>query len=164
MGKTHKKTPSHPVYGGIERCFLMPQKRIELLTFTLYLLTFVDVIESFITERKSRRLSKRTIEYYQLELGQFKSWLSDNGYPDIESITPDAIRSYLLSMENRRNAGGIHASYRAIKAILNWYDTEYEPEGWKNPIKKWSAPGQRGNHCQGYQSQMLKRWCRNVSS
>ena len=40
------------------------------------------------------------------------------------------------------NKGNIHGFYRSVRAFLNWFENEFEPEDWKNPIKKVKAPKQ----------------------
>ncbi len=59
----------------------------------------------------------------------------------MSDLTPDAIRRFLLSLEETgHNPGGVHANYRAVRAFLRWYEDECEPENWKNPIRKVRAP------------------------
>jgi len=55
---------------------------------------------------------------------------------DTLDLTPDHLRRYLLDLGRRRNPGGVHASYRALKTFLRWVEAEYEPPGWRNPIDK----------------------------
>jgi site-specific recombinase XerD len=45
-----------------------------------------------------------------------------------------------LDLGQRRNPGGVHAAFRAVRAFLNWYGEEYEPQDWTNPIAKLKAP------------------------
>jgi hypothetical protein len=33
-----------------------------------------------------------------------------------------------VALGKQRNAGGVHAAYRAIRAFLNWFGDEYEPD------------------------------------
>ncbi len=104
-------------------------------------LTFLDstidsVIQAFLTERKSQNLSPKTIKYYASENGYFLKWLNDRNIFVIEELTPNQIRNYFTDIGSHRNKGGIHASYRAIKAMLYFYENEYEPDNWKNPIRK----------------------------
>lgn len=59
----------------------------------------------------------------------------------IPQISPDIIRQWLFSLEQTsHNPGGIHACYRTLRAFLNWFEEEYEPDNWKNPIRKVKAP------------------------
>jgi site-specific recombinase XerD len=46
----------------------------------------------------------------------------------------------LFLEEQGHNSGGQHMNYRVLKTFLLWYEAEYEPDGWKNPIRKVKAP------------------------
>lgn len=98
--------------------------------------TFRNILSGFIIDRQTRGLSKGTIHYYQDELNRFSSFLDSIGVVQLEEITPDILRIYLLQLSQTRNKGGVHASYRAIRALFFWYEDEFEPDDWKNPIKK----------------------------
>ena len=51
------------------------------------------------------------------------------------------IRDYLIYLEQKNhNPGGIHAAYRSLKAFLNWWEDEFEPDNWRNPIEKVKSP------------------------
>ena len=91
----------------------------------------------FSFERQSRNRSKNTIRYYSDELKYFSNWLQSNNIEilNIFDLTPSLLRRYFLSVGEHRSRGGIHASFRALKAFINFLDSEFEPE-WKNPIKK----------------------------
>jgi integrase/recombinase XerD len=59
----------------------------------------------------------------------------------ISQITATFIRQYMLFLEESgHNPGGRHAAFRSLRAFLNWYENEAEPEGWGNPIHKVKAP------------------------
>jgi integrase/recombinase XerD len=95
---------------------------------------------NFIIERRSRRLSVNTIDYYSRELGYFADFLKLRDVLSMEDLTPDAVRGYLVDLQTHRNAGGCHASWRAIKAFCSWFEKEEEDSGWKNPMRKIPAP------------------------
>lgn len=97
-------------------------------------------IDAFVIDRRARGLSERTIEYYDDELHNLQVHLQAQGITTIVEITAAELRHFLLELGERRNAGGVHASYRAIRAFLNWYNEEYEPENWKSPIRKVHPP------------------------
>ena len=101
--------------------------------------TIENYITGFLVERRSRGLSKRTIQFYADELRFFSEYLNEIGVENIEEMTANVIRHFLLRLGERRNQGGVHASYRAIKAWLNWVWDEFEIEG-RNPIKRVSVP------------------------
>jgi site-specific recombinase XerD len=97
-------------------------------------------IALFLTDRKARNLTSKTITFYQDELGLFLRWAEAQGVTDTLDLTPDHLRRYLLDLGRRRNPGGVHASYRALKTFLRWVEAEYEPPGWRNPIDKVRPP------------------------
>jgi integrase/recombinase XerD len=108
--------------------------------------TYRQVLGSFLIDRQARGLAKGTVKYYEQELNQFAAWLDDAGIVQFEEITADLLRAYLLSLEQKReegrgrSPGGVHASYRSLRALFNWYMEEFEPDDWKNPIRKVKAP------------------------
>lgn len=97
-------------------------------------------VAAFLVDRKARSLSLRTIEFYDDELRYLQVFLDDLGIDEVRKLTPNHLRSYLLHLQHRRTAGGLHAAYRAIKVFLRWWETEMEPEDWGNPIRKVKAP------------------------
>ena len=96
-------------------------------------------LAAFLTDRRARGLSQRTVEYYTLELGFLASYLESRGVTSAERVTPTHVREYLLHLQERRNAGGCHADFRAAAAWLRWLWTEYELEG-TCPAEKVQGP------------------------
>ena len=97
--------------------------------------------ESFIFERQSQNMADGTIRFYQTKMKLFIGFLASLGISKVTEISPQTIRSYLVYLEEKgHNPGGIHAAYRAVKAFLNWWENEAEPQNWRNPIKKVRAP------------------------
>jgi len=100
-------------------------------------------VEAFLLDCKVRNLSPRTIEFYKEKLSFFLKFCDGQYVTQVDEITPDFIRQFMLHLEQRgNNSGGIHAYYRTIKVFLRWYMDEAEPEGWKNPIEKVKPPKQ----------------------
>lgn len=98
-------------------------------------------LEAFFIDRKARGLSWHTIKYYRVELSKFFTYTESQVLTQIGEITPDILRRLLVYLEESgHNPGSVHATYRAIRAFLLWYESEAEPEGWHNPIRKVSAP------------------------
>ena len=103
-----------------------------------YLLTWID---AFLIERKSRGQSRGTIKFYKRCMTLFVTFCETQAIKEITQIEPNDIRQFMLWLENTgHNAGGVHAAYRTLRAFLNWWEDEVEPENWKNPIKKVHAP------------------------
>ncbi len=97
---------------------------------------------AFIVDRKARGRSKRTIEFYEDELRHFSEWLAAQSptITTLEAITPVLIRQYMIDLATHRNAGGVHAAFRTVKAFLNWYQVELDDESYHNPIRKVTPP------------------------
>lgn len=100
--------------------------------------TLDETLEGFITDRRSRGLSPRTIEFYIEKLSKFRRYAQEKGLLQLESITAPDIRLYLLKLSETSNKGGVHAHYRALRSFFNWW--EKESEDFQNPIKKMSPP------------------------
>jgi integrase/recombinase XerD len=103
----------------------------------------LSLIDNFLLYQKSLKNSPRTRQFYSQKLIQFVHYLEEMGYDaTLENTTTDQIRRYLVWLEETgHNPGGCHAAFRALKAMLYWYEGEYELEGWKNPIRhKIKAP------------------------
>ncbi len=113
---------------------------------------------TFITERKSQNLSPKTIIFYQGEIDLFLRWLEKRQILALKDLQAGDIREYLTDLGNRRNKGGIHASYRAIKAFLRFYEFEYEPENWKNPINKVRLQSQKPEPLKGISIDQLTKF------
>jgi integrase/recombinase XerD len=99
------------------------------------------VISAFITDRRATKITPNTIEYYTKRLNRFAAFAGERGVTTIGDIDPDLIRRWLLALEESgHNPGGVHGFYRTLKTCLRWYEREYEPENWRNPIAKVKAP------------------------
>lgn len=97
--------------------------------------------EAFIVDRKAQNLAKGTIRFYREKLQLFLAYCESQVITEIPQITPNVIRRFLLYLEEAgHNPGGVHTAYRTLRAFLNWWEEEVEPEGWKNPIRKVKAP------------------------
>jgi integrase/recombinase XerD len=94
------------------------------------------IIVGFLNDRRSSRLSPRTIQFYEDELRAFIAGVGDL---ELLAVTPDVIRAHLLDLSSTRNAGGIHARFRAIRCFLNWCWQEYELDE-RNPISRVKPP------------------------
>ncbi len=114
------------------------QRTITEFSQDTYLLSW---IQGFLLDRKAQNLSKGTLIFYQKKLKLFTDYCNSQVITQITELSPENIRLYLLFLEEKgHNPGGIHAAFRTLKAFLNWWESEYEPEGWKNPIRKVKPP------------------------
>lgn len=99
-----------------------------------------EALAAFLDDRRSRALSPRTVEFYREKLAAFLAYLQSHGVVDVPSVTASVLRCYLLHLGGGHNPGGVHAHYRVMRAFLNWWEDEVEPEGWRNPLRKVKPP------------------------
>lgn len=98
-------------------------------------------VDAFLRDRKAQGFTKGTQEFYRKKLAKFIAHAGAEGVREVETITPDLVRGFILALEEQgHNPGGIHAYYRALKAFLRWWESENEPKDYKNPIAKVKAP------------------------
>lgn len=114
------------------------QRTITKFADETHLLTWE---EAFLIDRKAQGLARRTVEFYQLKLQKFVTYCETLAISYIDQIDPNTVRRFLLYLqETGHNPGGIHAHYRALRAFLNWWEDEIEPDDWTNPIDKVKSP------------------------
>jgi integrase/recombinase XerC len=120
---------------------IQTQRTFSLLSQEHYIELAID---SFIRDRKASNLSPLTLKSYKSKLHLFTNYCEQQEIKYVTQITADTIRSYMLYMvEVRHNSkGNIFDYYRCIRCFLYWYEREFEPENWKNPIRKITAPRQ----------------------
>jgi site-specific recombinase XerD len=95
----------------------------------------------FYQSKKIEGVSGFTLTFYKQQLGHFLRYCESQLITSLEEITPNVIRQFLLwHQETGHNPGGLHATFRTLRVFLLWYESEAEPEGWKNPIRKVKAP------------------------
>jgi site-specific recombinase XerD len=98
-------------------------------------------MEGFLNDRKAQGMANGTLRFYSQKLKLFLDYCQAHAVERIGQITAVFIRQFLLYLEeSNHNPGGIHAAFRALRAFLNWFEAEAEPEGWSNPIHKVKAP------------------------
>lgn len=98
-------------------------------------------INSFLIDCKARHLSLCTVKFYRNYLSSFLSYAEASAISNIQEIDTDFIRSYILMFSEQHNEGGVHASFRTIRAFFHWIEKEeLMPIEWKNPIKRVKAP------------------------
>lgn len=96
---------------------------------------------AFLLDRRAQNLTRKTIEFYRNLLQGFLSWCDLQAIKTVNQLTPDVIRHYLIHLEDKGiKAGGVHARYRTLRAFLRWYDLEFEPTDFRNPMRKVKPP------------------------
>ena len=98
------------------------------------------IVFEFLKYQKACNHSPRTIQFYREKLDKFLGFAKLNNIINIQDITPGLIRDFILDLQMTHTEGGVHTFFRSLRALLNWYEFEHEPENWKNPIRKVKAP------------------------
>ena len=115
---------------------LCNEQRLRLLTRT----DIEQDVAAFLLDCRARRLSPRTVERYREELLPWTAWLRQQAVQSVYDLTPSHLRSYIEHLAETRNPGGQHIAFRVLRTFLRWYEREYEPRDWRNPISKVKAP------------------------
>ena len=98
-------------------------------------------VDAFLVDRRAQRKSEGTLGFYRQKLALFGEYCDAQGITATTQLTPTLIRNFILWLQQRgHNDGGVHAFYRTVRTFLYWWEEEYEPEGWKNPIRKVKPP------------------------
>lgn len=117
-------------------CALESNQRIRLISSPA-----LDTdIRDFLIDRQARGLSPRTVCWYDEKLRVVQRILASYGVEQVEAIRSTTVRQLLLELGQTHNQGGVHGFYRALRAFLNWWETETEPQGWTNPMRKVQPP------------------------
>ena len=97
-------------------------------------------IEAFLLDRESRQLSPGTLAFYREKLGVLTAFAQTHEMVSVCDLTAPLVRRYLRELRSTHTEGGVHAFYRALRALVNWWEEEHEPTGWRNPLAKVKAP------------------------
>ncbi len=95
---------------------------------------------AFLLDRKAQNLTKKTLDFYRMNLQKFIEWCEPQAIKTVTQLTPDIMRAFFIAMSETHKAGGVHAFYRSVRAFLRWYMQEFEPEGWRDPLRKVRPP------------------------
>ena len=98
------------------------------------------VIDAFLVDRKVQNVTPGTMYFYQKKLLLLQKYCDAQQVKLIAQIDSIFLRLFLLKLSEDHNPGGVHAVYRAVRSLLLWYQGEFEPDGWTNPIKKVKPP------------------------
>lgn len=94
---------------------------------------------AFLLDRKAQNLTRKTLEFYRMNLQKFIDWCEPQAIKTVTQLTPDIMRAFFIAMSETHKAGGVHAFYRSVRAFLRWYILEFEPE-WRDPLRKVKPP------------------------
>lgn len=124
--------------------YLLPAKKENNMEMQIKTNSLSDIqmsVFEFLTDKKAENLASGTLVLYKDKLVEFVNFCKTLGVGQVLDITPDTIRGFILSLQDKgHNSGGIHIYYRVLKTFFLWYESEYEPTNWKNPIRKVKAP------------------------
>jgi integrase/recombinase XerD len=96
---------------------------------------------AFLLDRKAQNMTKQTLRFYRMKLEYFINWLDTQAVRTVTELTPETLRGFFIYLaEHGHNGGGVHAVYRTVKTFLRWYAAEFEPEGWRDPLRKVKPP------------------------
>jgi site-specific recombinase XerD len=139
-------TPSRPTNGLQEPVqlfsrrghgFYVPPNATDFLDQAGYLPILSEI---FYTARKAEGVSVGTLAYYREKASIFLSWCEACAVTQIQQVTPDLLRRFLLAMAETHNAGGVHGIYRGVRAFLRFCAAEEVVLGWQSPTRKVKAP------------------------
>jgi site-specific recombinase XerD len=100
-----------------------------------------SAIESFLMDRRAAGLSHHTVKFCRQFLRPFLAYCAANALKLVQDVTADFLRRYSLALAETHNPGGVHASFRRLRASFRWgVDKELMPVDWKNPMLKVKAP------------------------
>lgn len=99
------------------------------------------LVSIYLRACRARNLALGTIEFYDKKLNGFLRYCANHSIVDVNQLTPDDVRAYLIFLEDQKHRpAGIHCYYHSAKTFLKWYENEVEPHNWRNPIDKVKAP------------------------
>lgn len=93
-------------------------------------------VAAFVVDRQARDCSRRTLEFYTEQLQAFQKFATEAGIVAVLDLKPAHLRRFLTDLAEHHTSGGVHCAYRCLKTFLKWYESEYEPKDWQNPIHK----------------------------
>lgn len=99
----------------------------------------VDAYEMFMLDRKIRRLTQSSLDFYADQIPPFINWCAAQSIIALGSVRPTILRAYLDHLQTRNLSDhSIHAAARALRAWLNFCVSEELIA--ESPMKKVSMP------------------------
>ncbi|HLF73689.1 MAG TPA: tyrosine-type recombinase/integrase [Anaerolineales bacterium] len=99
------------------------------------------LIQAFLETKRAENVSSGTLGLYRKKLNNFYNYCSTQGISQISQLQPATIREFMLYLKSKgNNDGGVHIHYRTLRTLCRWYEREFEPDDWKNPVSKVKAP------------------------
>lgn len=97
-------------------------------------------LAEFYLDRQSRNLTDATLRWYRVGLTEWHEHLSGYDLHATHEVTPTILRQFIVNLGKRRNDGGVVHVFGCVRAFLKWYEDEYAPTNWTNPLTKVKAP------------------------
>lgn len=98
------------------------------------------LVEMFLTARQAEGLSRGSLKYYREKIDIFLTWCEAQAVTQVQDVTADLLRRFLLAMSEKHNAGGVLGIYRGVRAFLRFVEAEEVVQGWQSPTRKVKAP------------------------
>ena len=108
------------------------------LSNTYHLTDIGKQLQLFLWSCRANNLSPRTITDYQFKAGRFIRFCEATGCTNINEISTNHIRSFLLQLQERNSAKSVADYYRVIKRFFNWMVEEEILE--YSPMAKIKSP------------------------
>lgn len=96
--------------------------------------------ETFLTARKAQGLLKQTLADYRDKLKVFVSFCEAHAVTQIQDVTPDLLRRFMLKLAETHNPGGQPGFYRVVRAFLRFVENQEVLPEWRSPTRKVKAP------------------------
>lgn len=95
--------------------------------------------EAFIIDRRAQSLSPKTVEFYTLTLKNFLQFCDTRAIAQLDQVTPEELRRYLLWLDTGHNEHGKAAYWRGVRAFIRWLWDETDQEA-RPPTDKVKSP------------------------
>jgi len=94
-------------------------------------------IQDFKDDRIYKNLSEKTIEAYILTLNEFQSFCAEHEIIDVQQVTPQIVKSYLVHCQQRgNNPSTRNTKLHHLKIYFNYLEHEEVITDKQNPTKK----------------------------
>jgi len=95
-------------------------------------------LKLFLLTCKVNGLSPRSLEDYQDKIGRFVAFCKAQGINEPKDVTPQHIKLFLLSLQQRLKPSSVHGYYAAVHRLMNWLVEEGVLQ--KSPMERMKPP------------------------
>ncbi|MBB2483451.1 phage integrase N-terminal SAM-like domain-containing protein, partial [Bacillus sp. APMAM] len=119
----------------LSRNLLQLSKTTSQIICEVVFLLIKFAIQEFLDDREFKNLSSTTIQTYKDILGQFLHFCNENGVLNVQDISSNTIKKYILQYQKLgNNATTTNSKLQRIKAFLNYFVESEVIQ--KNPAEK----------------------------